>query len=93
MQKRRNYSASFKTKVSLSAIKAEMTLPEIASKYDVHPNLISKWKQEALKNLQGVFEGKVKSHSNQQNDETSKLYKKIGQLQVEVDFLKESSGL
>ena len=91
MQKRRNYSASYKAKVALSAIKGEMTLPELASKYDVHPNLISKWKQEALKNLQGVFEGKVKS--NNQNDETSKLYKKIGQLQVEVDFLKESSSL
>lgn len=93
MQKRRNYSASFKAKVSLSAIKGEMTLPELASKYDVHPNLISKWKQEAVKNLQGVFEGTVKSNSNHQKEETSKLYKKIGQLQVEVDFLKESSGL
>ena len=93
MQKRRNYSASFKAKVALSAIKGEMTLPELSSKYDVHPKLISKWKQDAVKNIQGVFEGKIKSAQNNKSEETSKLYKKIGQLQVEVDFLKESSGL
>lgn len=44
-----------------------MTLPEMASKFDVYPNLISKWKQEAVKNLQGVFEGKVKSTENRDN--------------------------
>lgn len=93
MNKRKNYSAAFKAKVALDAIKGEKTLPELASKYDVHPNLISKWKQEAVKNLQGVFEGKVKSSHNQQNEDTAKLYKKIGQLQIEVDFLKEASSL
>lgn len=93
MQKRKNYSPVFKARVALCAIKGEMTLPEMASKFDVHPNLISKWKQEAVKNLQGVFEGKVKSSENRDKEENEKLYKKIGRLQMEVDFLKEASSL
>ena len=93
MNKRKNYSAAFKAKVSLDAIKGDKTLPELASKYDVHPNLISKWKTDALKNFQGIFEGKVKSSHNQQAEDTAKLYKKIGQLQIEIDFLKEASSL
>lgn len=93
MNKRKNYSAAFKAKVALDAIKGEMTLPELASKYNVNPKIISKWKQEATKNIQGVFEGKIKSSQNQQNDDTARLYKKIGQLQIEIDFLKEASSL
>lgn len=93
MNKRKNYSAAFKTKVALDAIKGDLTLPELASKYDVNPKLISKWKQEAIKNLQGVFEGNVKSSQKQQSEDTAKLYKKIGQLQIEIDFLKEASSL
>lgn len=93
MNKRKNYSAAFKAKVAIDAIKGDLTLPELASKYDVNPKLISKWKQEAVKNLQGIFEGRVKSPQNHQNEDTAKLYKKIGQLQIEVDFLKEASSL
>lgn len=93
MNKRKNYSPSFKAKVALDAIKGGSTLPELSQKYGVHPKLISKWKQDAVKNLQGVFEGNVKSADNKNKEEKAFLYKKIGQLQVENDFLKESSGL
>ena len=92
MNKRKNYSAAFKAKVALEAIKGELTLPELSAKYDVHPNIISKWKQEGLKNFQGVFEGKIKSAENQDKAEKAELYKKIGELQVQVDFLKSRSG-
>jgi transposase len=93
MNKRRNYSAVFKTKVALDAIKGDLTLPELSSKYNVNPKIISKWKVEAVKNLQGVFEGHVQTTEKKDKSETAYLYKKIGELQVQLDFLKESSGL
>ena len=93
MNKRKNYSASFKAKVALEAIRGELTLPELSAKYDVHPTIISKWKQEGLKNFQGIYEGKFKSPENQDKAERAELYKKIGELQVQLDFLKSKSGL
>ncbi|OGI29155.1 MAG: hypothetical protein A2287_00685 [Candidatus Melainabacteria bacterium RIFOXYA12_FULL_32_12] len=93
MNKRKNYLASFKAKVALEAIKGELTLPELSAKYDVHPTIISKWKQEGIKNFQGIYEGRIKSAANHDKSEKAELYKKIGELQVQLDFLKSRSGL
>jgi transposase len=83
--KRKNYSAEFKARVALEAFRGELTLSELAAKYEVHPNLISKWKSE-------VTEATVKRFSNPQRPkdpekEVKELHAKIGQLTMERDFL------
>ncbi len=93
MKKRKNHSPSFKAKVALEAIKEDRTVAELAQIYQIHPNLISKWKKKALENIGGIFSGDVKSPENQEKEETATLYKKIGELQVQVDFLKSLPGL
>jgi transposase len=90
MNKRRKYSKDFKTKVVLEALKERLTLSELAEKYEVQANQISNWKKQFLENASSVF-GEIKSPDN--NDlgkENDRLYKKIGRLQVEVDFLKKA---
>lgn len=86
-KERRKFSAAFKAKVALEALKEQMTLQELASKYEVHPNQISGWKKEFLDKASLVFETKGKKDSDDQEKET--LYNKIGHMQVQIDFLKK----
>ena len=87
-QTRRKFSASFKAKVALEAVKNQQTLAELATKFEVNPVMISKWKAEFIENLSATFE-REKTDGHQEQD-TEKLYAKIGQLKVENDFLKKS---
>ncbi len=84
---RRKFSSSFKAKVALEAIKDQLTLQDIASKFDIHPTQISTWKREFIENSSKAFESKSKEEDT--DKEKSVLYSKIGQLQVENDFLKK----
>jgi transposase len=87
MQKRRSFSAEFKAKLAIEALKEQQTLQELAQKYEVHPNQISIWKQEFLQNSASVFtKGKKREESSV---DAAKLYEEIGRLKVEVDFLKK----
>ncbi|CAN5822779.1 transposase [soil metagenome] len=87
MQKRRSFSAEFKAKVAIEALKEQQTLQELAQKYELHLGQISSWKQEFLENSASVFsQGKKKE---QESVDTARLYEQIGRLQVEVDFLKK----
>ncbi len=88
---RRKFTASFKTKVVLEALKSQMTLQELASKYEVHANQISTWKTEFLENASSVFEDKKPSKADA-NSEKDRLYKVIGEQKVEIDFLKHVLG-
>ena len=87
---RRKFSASFKSKVAIEAIKEHSTLQDLAKKHQLHPNQITKWKSEFLANAASVFEKESKSKGVK--DDSSKLYKTIGELKVENDFLKEVLG-
>lgn len=87
MQKRKKLSSDFKAKVALEALKEQQTLQELAQKYQVHPNQISTWKQEFIRNAARVFtKGKKKE---KEAVESTKLYEEIGRLKVENDFLKK----
>lgn len=91
MTKRKNHSADFKAKVALESLREEMTLAELAKKYDVHPNMISGWKKTAIKNLASIYDKKAGSDGGSAA-ETEKLHAKIGQLVVERDFLRKAWG-
>lgn len=93
MSKRKNYAPAFKAKVALEAIRGDKTLPELSQIYEIHPNLIGKWKKEALDNFQGIFSGEIKSQEKTDKIEKDELYKKIGKLEMQVEFLKNLPGL
>ena len=89
---RQKYSADFKAKVALEAIKGMRTIGEIASQYGVHPTIISMWKKQALDQLPEVFRDKRKRGTVTDNGLQDRLYQQIGQLQVELDWLKKKTG-
>ena len=91
-RKRRKFSAEFKLKVILEALKERSTMTELCQKYELHPNQISKWKKDFLENAKS-FLGPSKSKTNGPGEgESEELYTKIGRLQMEIDFLKKKLG-
>lgn len=74
----------------MEVLKERETVQQIAARYEIHPNQISMWKRQFLDGAEGVFNGDVKAPEKRSEEEQAKLYKKIGQLQVEVDFLKKA---
>jgi transposase-like protein len=88
---RKRYDASFKAKVVLEALREQGTLAEIGLKYGVHPNQITQWKKTFLKNLPEVFSKKKNDETEALKQRESELYRQIGQLKYEVDWLKKKS--
>ena len=89
---RRKLSPEFKTKVALAALKNEKSIGELAKDFNIHPSQISTWKSELMNNASSIFStGKDKNKKEEVGQqEVETLYSKIGQLQVEVDFLKKA---
>jgi transposase len=85
--KRNRYSAEFKAKVALEAIKGEQTLSELGSRYGVHPNMITTWKRQAMENMADAFSNKTDRTRAAGEAQIKELHAKIGQLTVERDFL------
>ena len=88
---RRKFSAEFKAKVVLEAIKERSTVEELAKKYELHPNQIHMWKKEFLNKASIVFSsGESMSEDKKHQEEVlEKLYAQIGQQKVEIDWLKK----
>lgn len=89
---RKNYSAEFKSKVAVEAIKGGKTINEIASLFAVHPNLVTQWKKLALEALPSLFSDKRERLNKEREEREATLYQQIGQLKVELDWLKKKSG-
>jgi len=90
--KRKRYSAEFKAKVALEALRGELTVSQLAAKHGVHQTLIGDWKRQALDGLVTVFSGKADAKEGMREEDVEKLHAKIGQLVVERDFLAKASG-
>jgi transposase-like protein len=90
--RRRNYTAQFKAKVAFEAAKGEKTIAELASEYEVHPTQITQWRKQLLELLPEIF-SRRRQDDQQQEKLTAELYQQIGQLKVELDWLKKKSGL
>jgi len=87
---RKKFEAGFKAKVALEAIKGEKTLAELSSQYGVHANMITRWKQEMLEKLPGIFDKKAERRENaEEAEKVDKLYKAVGELKMENDWLKK----
>ena len=91
--RRKKYGPEIKAKVALLAIKGELTVNEIATMYGVHPGMIAKWKTQALAELPQVFANRRSATVRAQEDITATLYQQIGQLKVELDWLKKKAEL
>jgi putative transposase len=89
----KNHNAAFKAKIVLETLKGEKTIAQLASDYGVHSNQIGQWKKRVLNELPGIFSDRRKKSEKETEELTSELYRQIGQLKVEVDWLKKKSEL
>ena len=90
MKKRRQHSPSYKAKIALEALKERQTVTQIASRFEVHTSRVSEWKKQAMIGLSLVFEQTKKDNNqNEQQKLLNSLYQQIGQLTVELDWLKK----
>jgi len=90
---RRRYGSEFKGKVALAAAVGDRTLAELGSQYGVHPSQIAQWKRQLLEGLPGLFSRPAKRQEQEQQELTARLYQQIGQLKVELDWVKKKVGL
>jgi len=93
MSTRKRYDNHFKARVVLEAIKNQRTMAEIASEYGVHTNQISKWKKHVLDELPGIFSNKREKTQQDNAALQDELYRQIGQLKVELDWVKKKVGI
>lgn len=86
---RKSFTKDFKAKVAVKAFKADETMAELSSKYEVHRAQITRWKKEALDGIPEIFASKRSRKSDNDSQLTDELYKQIGKLKVENDWLKK----
>ena len=89
---RKRYSTELKAKVALEAIRGNKTTNELASEFGVHPSQIAQWKKQALEGLPDLFSTRVANQAKSEDALVANLYQEIGQLKVELDWLKKKSG-
>ena len=86
---RKSYTGKFKAKVAIDVIREQETVTELSSKYQVHRALLTRWKKEAIEGLPGIFSAPGKKNKENDKQKIENLYKQIGQLSVENDWLKK----
>lgn len=92
--KRKQHGAQFKAQVAMAALSGEKTLAELSAEYGVHPTMISTWKQELVRRAAELFErGAKKAAGGEPQQTIDELYRQIGQLKVERDFLAKQPAI
>lgn len=90
---RRVHPPAFKTKVAVDALKEQKTIAQLSSQYAVHETQITKWKKRALEILAAGFSEKWQRKEKDDRELIAELYRQIGRLKVELDFLKKKMGI
>ncbi len=90
---RKTYSPEFKARVALEAIRGERTANEIASQHGLHPVQLGLWKKQALEGLAEIFRDRRQKGERDEEELQAALYQEIGQLKVELDWLKKKAGI
>lgn len=90
--KRKKFSKEFKAKVAVEALKGQRTVNELAQEFGVHVSQINRWKKELLESAPEVFGQSKERETKRMEMEKDQLYRKVGQLQVEIDWLKKKFG-
>lgn len=89
---RKRYSADFKAKVALEAIRGDLTVAELAARHGIHHTMIAAWKRQAIEGMASTFSGAGDAAKAAGDAELEKRHAKIGQLVIERDFLAKASG-
>jgi transposase-like protein len=92
-RQRRSFSAEMKARIALEAIKGQKTIQEITSHYGVHASQVTNWKWQAIQGVPTLFTDRRSQPDTSEEALKAELYQQIGQLQVELDWLKKKSGL
>ncbi len=90
---RRKFNSEFKTKVVLEALQERQTLSELSQKYQLHPNQISTWKKEFIAKASSVFESADRTREKELEEEKEAIFKELGQVQCEYNWLKKKLKL
>ena len=90
---RKRYGSQFKAKVALAALKGEKTAAELSSHYGLHSSQIVRWKKQLEQSAPDIFSGKQEKAAQDGQRLKDELYRQIGQLKVELDWVKKKSGL
>jgi len=86
---RKRYSSEFKAKVALEAIKDQKTLTELSNQFQLHPNQITRWRKQLLDEAQKIFSINPNNSQRKQQELETQLYQQIGELAVELNWLKK----
>ena len=92
-RQRRQFTGAFKAKIALEAIKGQRTVQELATGYGVHPNQITNWKKQLIVAAADIFSGTRERRDLAEELEKDELYRQIGKLQVQLDWLQKKSGI
>ena len=92
-RQRRSFSADMKGRIALEAIKGQKTIQEIASHYGVHPNQVTNWKRQAAEGMPSLFVDRRSRPDTNEETLKAELYQQIGEMKVELDWLKKKSGI
>lgn len=90
---RRNYTSNYKAEAVLEVLREAESLNEIAGRLEVHPNMLGRWKNKAIKELHTIFEEEKTKETRNHESEKQELYAQIGELSSKLAWLKKKSGI